>query len=297
MPRRVIDVLVTRAVPFACTASWPLWLSLAQVLIGRGSDSLRLVRPEKENTSKRPLLMQQHFEDSIAHQARSIAASSCIVSVVSLLALSRHPTARQRTLPSVILDCLRETSRHGASHQRLLYTCTANTPTICSLQVASLQSQVCLRLLSSIASIIWASRCRDHVGCRRRRASQAWSRCGLLATSFASNFIHNATSTNHDNHLGASSGRLPNAVANDSIAVSSAVGEIDSNCFFVRTQLRVAIAAKTQGLSIPACVGNQPPALTKDVLLIKIKDYWATVTPHNNARCQRQACSWPARPL
>lgn len=69
--------------------------------------------------------------------------------------------------------------------------------------------------------------------------------------------------TNHDNHLGASSGRLPEAVANDSIATALSVGEIDSDCFFVRTQPRVAIAAKTQGLSIPSCVGNQPPTLIK----------------------------------
>jgi hypothetical protein len=136
VPRRVITVLVPVVYLLHVLSSWPLWLWLAPSLIGRGSDSLRLVRPEKENTSKRPLLMQQHFDDSIAHQARSIAASSCIVSVASLLALSCHPTAGQRTRPSVILDCPCET-RHGASHQRLLYTCTANTATICSLRVAS----------------------------------------------------------------------------------------------------------------------------------------------------------------
>lgn len=109
MPRSVITVLVPVVYLLHVLSSWPLWLWLARSLIGRGSDSLRLVRPEKENTSKRPLLMQQHFDDSIAHQARSIAASSCIVSVVSLLALSCHPTAGQRTRPSVILDCPCET--------------------------------------------------------------------------------------------------------------------------------------------------------------------------------------------
>jgi hypothetical protein len=100
-------------------------------------------------------------------------------------------------------------------------------------------------------------------GCRRRRASQA---C-LVAACWQppSPAISSTTqaSTNHDNHLGASSGRLPEAVANDSIATALSVGEIDSDCFFVRTQPRVAIAAKTQGLSIPSCVGNQPPTLIK----------------------------------
>jgi len=98
------------------------------------------------------------------------------------------------------------------------------------------------------------------VGCRQRRASQLVAACwqppspAISSTTRASN--------NHSNHLGASSGRLSEAVANDSIAISSSVGKIDSDCF-VRTLLRVAIAAKTQGLSIPSCVGNQLPALIK----------------------------------
>lgn len=209
--------------------------------------------------------MQQHFDDGIAHQARSIAASSCIVSVASLLALSRHPTARQRTRPSVILDCpvpvrqdtglaikdcstlaqqtllqfVRCESHHGNNH-RYVSVCTRAS-----------------RLLFGRPVVVITM-----VGCRRRRASQAclvaacWQPPSLAISSTTQ------ASNNHDNHLGASSGRLPEAVANDSIATPLSVGEIDSGCF-VRTQPRVAIAAKTQGLSIPSCVGNQPPTPIK----------------------------------
>jgi hypothetical protein len=69
VPRRVITVLVPVVYLLHVLSSWPLWLWLAPSLIGRGSDSLRLVRPEKENTSKRPLLMQ-HISTTTASPTR-----------------------------------------------------------------------------------------------------------------------------------------------------------------------------------------------------------------------------------